>query len=429
MAIYQPLPESVVQTGVRHVQRLIWLRSLAIAVFSAMLASADPLFHIVVPLTFPLILLILWATLNLITRLRLKRASAASSEELLVQLGADLVMLTALLVFSGGPANPLTTLYLPPVAIAAAILPARYAWIVAGLGVLAYSLLWLISVPLTVEDVDHAVQMHLTGMWLTFAASALLIAGFVTRMTASLRKQEQQLAQAREQALRDERIVALGNLAAGAAHELGTPLATMAVIAGELADDQAIPQAQREDVAMLREQISACKNIISRLTVNAGAQRAGEGRRITVDRWLEKIVDYWLTLRPAAKPRLTVAPNTECAEPPQVFTEATLEHALISLLNNAADANPEEIEIVVHWTAEWLQVEILDRGLGFEANLLQRAGQDFFSTRRDGAGIGLLLAHAAVARFDGNIAIERRAGGGTLARVGLPLQKLLVAIT
>lgn len=428
MAQPQSSRKSTPPDGADHLRRLIWLRGLDIVGLSIMVAVARPVFQIVVPLVPSLILLTLWAALNLLTWLRLRRATPVGNGELLAHLGVDLVMLTVLLAFSGGPANPLTSLYLPPVAVAAAILQARQAWLLASLSVVAYSLLWRFSVPLTVEDVDQAMQMHLTGMWLTFAASALLIAGFVTRMTASLRKREQQLAAAREQALRDERIVALGNLAAGAAHELGTPLATMAVLAGELADDPATPAAQRDDLQLLREQIAACKRIISGLAASAGAPRAEGGDGITVDRWIERIVAHWRSLRPQAAPRLTLAVSAESSPPPRIVGEATLEQALLSLLNNAADASPADVEIVARWTHERLQLEILDRGPGMAAALLQRAGREFFSTRPEGAGIGLFLAHAAIARHAGNISIEARAGGGTLVRVELPLQALLAEL-
>ena len=419
----QPFRLSTAYTGVENLRRLFWLRGLAIAGLAIMVAGARPLFHIIVPLTAPLVLLTLWAALNLFTWLRLQHPAPVSDRELLAQLGADLVMLTAMLACSGGPANPLTSLYLPPVAVAAAILPARHAWGVAGLGVLAYSLLWQFSVPLTVEDVDSAMQMHLTGMWLTFAASALLIAGFVTRMTASLREGERQLAAAREKALRDERIIALGNLAAGAAHELGTPLATMAVLAGELADElannAATPSAQRDDLNLLREQITACKRIISGLAASAGAPRAEAGEAISVDRWIERIVAHWRILRPQVVPRLTSAGSHD--DPPRIVREATLEQALLSVFNNAADASPADVEIVVRWTQEQLQLEVLDRGPGIEAELLARAGREVFSTRPEGTGIGLFLAHASIDRHGGSIAIEARGGGGTRVQVSLPL--------
>ena len=424
----QPLSSTVsaADSGTGHLHRLVWLRGLAIVGLSIMLACAGPLFRIVVPLTVPLDLLLLSAALNFVTWMRLKHPKPVGNRELLLQLGADLVLLTAFLAFTGGPANPLTSLYLPTVAVGAAILPTRYAWMVAILSVAAYSLLWQFSVPLTVEDVDGAMQMHLTGMWLTFAVSALLIAGFVTRMTGSLREHEQQLASAREKMLRDERIVALGNLAAGAAHELGTPLATMAILAGEIADDLSTPVAQQEDLKLLREQIAACKRIITGLAAGAGAPRAEDGGGIRADRWIESILAHWRTLRPQATPLLTLTGSIDQFPPPHIVREQTLEHAVLSLLNNAADASPDDVGIVVGWTQDHLQLEILDRGSGIEAANLERAGRDVFSTRSEGAGIGLLLAHAAIRRLGGNIAIKARPGGGTFVQVELPLNGLSV---
>lgn len=413
---------STAPAGSDNLRRLVWLRGLAIVGLSMMLAGAGPLFRIIVPLGAPLTLLSLWAALNLLTWLRLRRPTAVSNGELLAQLGADLVLLTAFLAFSGGPANPLTSLYLPPVAVAAAILPARHAWAVASLSVVAYSSLWRFSVPLTVEDVDSAMQMHLVGMWLTFAASALLIAGFVTRMTVALRERDRQLAAAREQALRDERIVALGNLAAGAAHELGTPLATMAVIAGELADDPAMPGELRGDLKLLREQIVACKSIITGLAERAGPGRAEGGSAMGVDRWIEKMVARWRSLRPQIEPRLSL---TGSMAAPSIVAETTLEQALLSLFNNAADASPGDIEITASWTADHLQLKILDRGPGIAEALRLRAGREYFSTRHEGAGIGLFLAHATLDRFGGDIVLEPRPGGGTLTRVELPLKTLM----
>ncbi len=419
----QPRPDTPPASGHDDLRRLQWLRDLAIAGLALLVALAEPLFYTLVPLTPAFSLLGLWTIISIVTWRRLKHPEPVGSRELLLHIGIDLVMLTALLAVSGGPANPLTALYLPPVAIAAAVLPVRHAWLVALLGVAAYSLLWKFSLPLTVEDVDRAMQMHLTGMWLTFAVSALLIAGFVGRITVALREREQQLAAAREQALRDERIVALGNLAAGAAHELGTPLATMAVITGELARDPALPTDLREDVTLLGEQIGACKGIISGLAERAGLTRAEGGNALPADRWIEQLVTRWRSLRPQVAPRLTL--SGEQGSAPRLFAETTLEQALLNLFNNAADASPHDVEIVAQWNAERLRVDVLDRGPGIDAALLAQAGREIFSTRSEGAGIGLFLAHAALNRYGGTIAMEPRAGGGTLTRVDLPLRALL----
>ena len=347
---------------------------------------------------------------------------------LLLQLVLDLLMLTLLLAISGGPANPLTALYLPPIAIAAAVLPARHTGLVTLLGILAYSSLWKFSLPLTVEDVDRAMQMHLTGMWLTFAASAILIAAFVSRITAALREREHQLAAAREQALRDERIFALGNLAAGAAHELGTPLATMAVIAGELAHERSLPEALHADVQLLGTQIAACKDIISGLAERAGLTRAEGGRAMPLDQWLEQLIARWCSLRPQIHPELVFEPTRAAAEPaPRIFAEITLEQALLNLFNNAADASPAAVSIHIRWDSEQLELDILDRGPGMDAARLQQAGREVFSSRNDGAGIGLLLAHAALNRYGGSITMAARKDGqnGLCVRATLPLHTLL----
>ena len=424
MTFTQAFPQPASTHGNYNLRLLLWLRGLAIIGLSLMVALAQSLFHVLVPLVPILSLVIFWAALNLLTWLRLKRQTQAGDTEFLAQLIIDLIMLTALLAFSGGPANPLTSLYLPPVAVAAAVLPMRHAWLMAALSVAAYSLLWKISVPLTVEDVDSAMQMHLTGMWLTFAASALLIAGFVTRMTVALRERDRQLAAVREQALRDERIVALGNLAAGAAHELGTPLATMAVIAGELADDPATPSALRGDLALLREQVAACKGIITGLADRAGSGRAEGGSEIGVDRWIERVVARWCSLRPQVAPCLTL----EGVPPaPNIAGEATLEQALLVLFNNAADASPTDVKIHAQWSHDRLQLDILDRGPGVPADVLLRAGREFMDKRPEGAGIGLFLAHSTLNRYGGEIVFEPRPGGGTLTRINLPLKTLLIA--
>lgn len=415
-------------------RRLQWLRDFAIAALVLVVLIARPLFHTLVPWLPAFSLLALWTLISIVTWIRLRRPAPVSKRELLLHLAIDVVMLTALLAVSGGPANPLTALYLPSIAIAAAVLAAAQAWFIALLGVAAYSLLWKFSLALTVEDVDRAMHMHLTGMWLTFAASALLIAGFISRITLALRQREQQLAAAREQALRDERIVALGNLAAGAAHELGTPLATMAVIAGELTHEPSLPADVQTDIQLLQQQITACKNIISGLTARAGVGRSDSVKAMPLDLWLRQLVARWQTMRPQLAPRLHL-PAAGVNEIPRICMDATLEQALLNLFNNAADVSPEDVDILVQWQQrndagqQLLQIDVLDQGPGMDENLRGQAGKNFFSTRQEGMGIGLFLAHAALERHGGRIQIMPRVdvdvGRGSCVRIQLPLSNLL----
>ena len=168
------------------------------------------------------------------TAYRLRRDWPVTLLECFFQLLIDILLLTFLLYFSGGAANPFVSLYLLPIMIGATALPARLAWLLSVAGVLAYSALMAWYEPLVLPAGSAAFHLHVLGMWLNFILSTVLITYFIGRMALGLRRRDAQLAKVREQRLRDEQIVAIGSLAAGAAHELSTPLATMNVIAGEL---------------------------------------------------------------------------------------------------------------------------------------------------------------------------------------------------
>lgn len=338
--------------------------------------------------------------------------------ELFGQLCVDLVALAILLYLSGGAANPVISFLLVPVAVAALSLPGTWAAAIALLAVLLYSLLMWQFLPLSVGDAERAARLHLAGMWLTFVVSATMIAWFVARMTASIRERDSRLAAAREQALRDERVVALGALAAGAAHELGTPLATIAVLVGELERDAGLDAAAREDLAVMREQVALCKNIISGMAARSGTFRPEQLQVQDAAVWLQGVRDRWHAMRPRAISRLTVAPGPGAA---LIAIEPTLEQALANLLNNAADAAASEIGIGLTWDARKLMITIRDCGAGFPADVLHRAGRMSLPARSGGAGIGLLLAFSAIERSGGRIVLDNLPTGGGRVSIELPL--------
>lgn len=415
-----PVPDPP-DKGFDHLRRLLLMRWLAIAGWLALVAAASPLLGIELPLAPMLAIVALLAAFNLITRLRLARGGAVPDSELFAQLCVDIAALTLLLFFSGGGANPLVSLYLPSIAIAAVVLPGRFAWGVVALSVAAYSLLVFVNIPLPVADAERATRLHLAGMWLIFVASAALIAWFVARMAAAIRSRDLQLAAAREEALRNERVIALGSLAAGAAHELGTPLATMAILAGELSRSAGGHAEMQEDLALLREQVEHCKGIITSLAARAGQTRAEGGGAIALNRWLEQVVARWRQLRPHAEAKVSLHGT---AAAPSIVGEATLEQALLNLFNNAADAGDGKVDIEAEWGSERLRMEIRDHGPGFDEKVLLAAGRAFVTTRAEGTGIGLFLAHAAVERLGGRIVLANREGGGAVTRVELPLDNI-----
>ncbi|HTY98614.1 MAG TPA: ATP-binding protein [Rhodocyclaceae bacterium] len=400
-------------------RRLATLRWWALAGEAAAVLAAPAAMDIALPVLPMMVVVLLQVVVNIIASLRVRRRAAIAAAEIFGQLGVDVVALSVLLFLSGGATNPLVSLLLPPVAVAALVLPVGYAVAVTAMAIAAYSILMAVFIPLPLADPARATSLHLIGMWITFVLSAAMVSWLIVRMTATLRQRDAALAAAREQALRDERVVALGALAAGAAHELGTPLATIAVIAGELERDSSLGAEARADVAVLRGQVTACKQIITGLAERAGAGRLEGAQAVRVDHWLERLRERWQGLRPQAHSSLAIdGPNPV----PVIVADGALEQAMLNLFNNAADAG-EPVGIRGCWDADSLAVEISDNGPGFSAAVLARAGREPFPARDGGAGIGLFLVQAAVSRLSGRLALANRPQGGALARIELPLAK------
>ncbi len=399
-------------------RRTVILRWWLLAAVAIAVSSAPTLLGIALPQRPMFAVVGLMAGFNGYVQWSARTNESVGTGELFGQLCVDLVALAILLYLSGGAANPLISFLLVPVAVAALSLPGTLAAAVALIAVGLYSLLMWAFLPLFVGDAERAARLHLAGMWLTFVVSATMIAWFVARMTASIRERDRRLAAAHEQALRDERMVALGALAAGAAHELGTPLATIAVVVGEL-EREAFQNAEvHADLALVREQVDICKGIISGMAARAGAQRPEQLQVQDAGAWLQGVRARWHAMRPRASSRLRLE---DAASSPRITTEATLEQAVVNLLNNAADASDAEIDISLARDAARLRIVITDGGPGFSDEVLRQAGRVPLPARGGGAGIGLLLAFSAVERMGGRIVLDNVSAGGGRASIELPI--------
>lgn len=330
----------------------------------------------------------------------------------------DVLALAWLLYFSGGASNPFVSLLLLPLIISAALLPTACVWAMAGVTVVVYTGLMFEYLPLPGMLSGHGpgFHAHLWGMWLVFVISALLVAGFVTRLAAALRQRDREVARLREKALRDEQILALGMFAAGAAHELGTPLSTIAVLAKELEREYASEAGLRDDLRTLRSQVETCKSILGELLRSADLTADREGEQ-ALDVLLERIRTRWQLLRPWVPLRVHCAglPPSPTVRAPQMVSQT-----LISLLSNAADACPEGIDLVGYWKAGQVSIEVRDRGPGLPIELAKGVRKAFFSTKEGGTGIGLLLANATLERLGGYVTLSRDPQGGTCTRIDLP---------
>jgi two-component system sensor histidine kinase RegB len=408
-----------------NLQRLVVYRYLVLA--GLVIGVAVAIFReFTLPFGPLLVVIAIFAALNLVTWLRLRWLERPVGEqELFLHLLSDVLILTALLYFTGGSTNPFVSLFLLPLTLAAAALPGRYTWAIAVSALLCYSLLMVWYYPLPHR---HGINfnMHVVGMWFGFVLSAILISYFAVKMSATLRERERALAQAREDALRDERLVALGTLAAGAAHELGTPLATMAVLAKDLESECAATPDVAEPFQVLRSQIARCKEILSQLAISAGQMRAEGGRDQALDQYLLRIVEQWQNGRPAA----IVRRNWEGTQPPpRIIADQTLTQAITNILNNAADASEQAVEVSGRWDERELRLEICDRGEGVSAAAVSHAGEPFFTTKPpgQGLGLGLFLAQSTIRRLGGSVELCNRQEGGACARIVLPLLGLTMA--
>jgi two-component system sensor histidine kinase RegB len=418
------------------VLRLIVLTGQAFAVGVAVLELRMPL-----PVSALVAVIAGMALINLLSWWRLQRAWPVREAELFGQLLLDVAALTALLYLSGGSTNPFAPLYLLPLTLTAAALPRVYTWAMALLTVLCYSALLFVYVPLPPTHGAHGgdFQLHVFGMWLGFLLSAGLIAWFAVRMADTLRERDRLAAAIREQKLKHERVLALGTLAAGAAHELGTPLATMAVLVRDMQPGAAVAE---ERLRTLRGQIDRCKEILSSLSAAAGQVRAESGARLALDVYLNEIVDKWLSMRPG----LNAQRSFSGVQPaPCIVTEQTLSQAIVNILNNAADASPQSVGVDGRWSETELVLEIADRGAGLAPEIEKRAGQPFFAdgtearaagqgwpecgltTKSEGLGLGLFLAYTTLQRLGGSVRLLSREGGGVLCRLTLPLAPLRVS--
>jgi two-component system sensor histidine kinase RegB len=367
--------------------------------------------------------LVLMAILTIGGWWRSTRDWPVTEGEFLAQLLLDVMIWSALMYFSGGATNPFISYYIVPIVVAAAVLPWRYTWIITAASLLGYSLLlynyqpFPLFSPHASPHQNDSGQAHTLGMWFNFLFSAGLITYFVVRMAAILRLSGAREARQREERLRNDQIMAVASLAAGTAHELGTPLSTMTVTVDELLADNNLSAAQREDCELLAGQLQLCRETLRSLSRTAEMTTVSAPVPENAWTFVQGGTERWAVRRPGVSYDLRRA---QSGEPPEVLTDSTLLQALENLLNNAADTGSPRIRISLSWDSSKCCIAIRDWGPGLPPEQQQDPGKAVMLSVAQGMGIGLMLSHASVERFGGQIEL-RRLRDGTEARLLLPV--------
>ncbi|HEY7117171.1 MAG TPA: ATP-binding protein [Tepidisphaeraceae bacterium] len=351
--------------------------------------------------------------------MRLKHAPPRWLVQFLLLL--DVGSLTVLLFLTGGASNPFAVLYLVHVAMAVMVLGAAWTWVVVALSAACYGMLFKWYVPL-VGAHDVAPQLLVIGRWLSLVLVAVLIAFFIGRVEQSVREREHELADVQERATRNEQLAALTTLAAGAAHELNTPLGTIALVAKELevgGASSAVDAASiREDAQLIRREVDRCREIINRLRLDIGEDYSQ--RKPMAATAMVRLVRSDLRPEESARLRVLIGSDVETLPAPA----RALEQALLVLLRNAFDASPRDatVTLSIQRREGRVRIEVADRGTGMSDELLRHAGEPFYTTKEpgQGMGLGLFLVRLVAERCGAEFSIHSKLGEGTRCVLELP---------
>lgn len=362
------------------------------------------------------------ALLNLMTYLRLQSGWPVTEPEFFTQLMADVVLYGCLLFQTGGATNPFIFLLLIPLIISAATLSQRYSLLTAVLVVAIYSSLLFNFIPVIDPKAQHQHQLlslfdlHVTGMWINFILTVLMVTWFIVRMRQSMRLQEERLEAEREKRIHDQQLLSLATMAAGTAHELGTPLSTLRVLVSELQAEYADDALLQEDLTLMKQQLDTCSDRLQQFTRSVREEQASQ-KAEPIDRLLHDVIEQWTIQRPDVTHRLSIEAHGSA---PNVRSSTSLRQSLLNLLNNAADANPKDIQIGLDWDERNITLQIQDHGPGLSLEQHDNLGKPFVTTKGRGLGIGLFLTATTLARYDGSVRLYNHPQGGTLTEVIIP---------
>jgi two-component system sensor histidine kinase RegB len=455
--------------GQQSMLQLIQLRWIAVTGQVVTILFVTFVFHIQLPLTAMAAVLFFLVGLNFLSLLRPRRFGDVRNGALLTALLFDVAALTALLYLSGGATNPFVFLYPLQVTIGAVLLEVWSTWTMVAVTTLCFAGLTTFYVPLQLHESQpgEMFRLHILGMLICFVLDVGLLVVFMTRINRILRGRDARLADLRQQAAEEDHIVRMGLLASGAAHELGTPLATLSVILGDWVHMPVFIQNPEllQEVSDMQAEVNRCKTIVSGILMSAGEARGEAPIITTVAEFLDDLVMDWRNTRPVREldyryenetdreddlpdnqrddrqhnqrdnqqndfrdDRLSEnAADNESEDDFAIVSDSALKQIICNVLDNALESSPDWVGLSASCRGGTLSLCVRDRGPGFAVEMLRQFGKPYHSSKgRPGGGLGLFLVVNVVRKLGGNVTAENAVDGGAIVTLNLPLAALSI---
>ncbi|HEY0315369.1 MAG TPA: ATP-binding protein [Sphingomonas sp.] len=406
--------------GHRNMLLLVQLRWLAVGGQVLTIAVAELGMGVHLPLLPMLLMVAALVVLNAASLGMLRLRRAVANTELFLAVLVDIASLSFQLYQSGGATNPFVSLFLLQVVLGAVLLDTWSSWAIVVLTSLCFAGLTVAYRPLELPARYDPYALHIAGTWVAFVLVALLLVAFVTRIARNLRARDAHLADLRQRAAEEDHIVRMGLLASGAAHELGTPLASLAVILGDWRRMPALaadPELTAE-IAEMQAEVGRCKAIVTGILLSAGEARGEAPVSTTVRQFLDDVAGGWSSARGFPLTR-----EDRFGADVAIVADPALRQVIWTVLDNAAEVSPHWIGFAAGRDGDMLLLTVRDHGLGFPAQFLTDLGKPYMSSKGTGRGLGLFLVVNVLRQLGGRVE-ARNAGGGAVVTLALPIAAL-----
>ncbi len=372
------------------------------------------------PLTLALAAVAASALLNVAVTIRYSGATRLSNREAAYYLAYDILQLGALLFFTGGLTNPFTLLILVPVTISATVLSLRSTLWLGVLSVICITILAVFHMPLPWRGGAPTLpELYVVGIWAALVLGMIFITIYAWRVAEEARRMGDALAETQFVLAREQKMSALGGLAAAAAHELGTPLGTIALVAKEVKNQLPAGSEMAEDMTLIAEQTSRCRDILGQLSRSPEAEgRAEHFSHVSLSALVQEAVE------PHRGDNIKIEIETLGEGPPPLIPRRPeILHGLGNFIENAVDFSKAKVIVRVNWQSADLIVEVIDDGAGFKSDILGRLGEPYITSRKlsddggGGLGLGVFIAKTLLERTGAHVEFHNQRGGG--AKVGI----------